>query len=1027
MKMPFSKSRDLLVASAKNGGISFRKVIGDSCLFVSAFRWCVLLLIITPYVLSAQPTRTPKAFPTTVDNVKFTDVVRDSSNYIWVSCFGAIERYDGTLVKRFGSRGNFDLAYRMFVDHRNRVWSIDMISGFSYIERDSVKVYKYNDQVKYLAEGGNLRTMSFQNDGTIKMASDYHGYFEMDTAGSLTNLIAANVDYNGWVMVEGEDGSSHTFFSHNQNYIEEDTFNFYVFDEQKLRFSIPIPLTEEVRTRVVGRGRRGHVAKDVNGNYLFSFGDSCLFRVSPQGHMEEFELDHSVYEIFVDSKNETWISSIEGVVYEYPTLPVEKHQRRVYFEEADGSNKTVVRCEDHEYGIWMAREEAGIFQIPDRRHGVYSIKSGHLISDETMAIARADNDIVLGFRGKNALTVINSTTHETKLHTNLKGFLAKTLCSALCYDSLSNRLWVGANSRFGYYDYPLNSQSEPQRVYSILSYCYGLIQKEGSDLICALGAKSFTLMKDTSIVYQSDSFKRNLTSACFTPEGKLIIGSRGNGLRVYSFDSSYQATVIHIPTIKVSSITHALGKTWVVSDYDLFTLDGNNQLNPFVVDTNNKVGLSSVQGFENSLWVSFGRGTYRIREGENDSEYKIETFPYATGLATLVKANTTLVHRNTIYIAAFGGVPIYDFNDLQSFKSFDPPIVDRILMNGRTLPRKTAHTFNYRENSMNIEITAPHFQYGFQRFFRYKLVHSGGDDGSWIELNKPGLNTLNFSHLSPGSYTLKAQIGASSLAWSNSMVMDMRILPPYWQTWWFRGSILFGLALIVWLAVSYRYKTRQRQLQLELDALTAHQKALRSQINPHFVFNVIASVQYLMKSSPGKATKFLGHFASLIRKVLDHSFVQWISLHSELDQLEDYLALEQMRMNNSFEYEIDTLNLDDSQKLLVPPALLQPYIENAVWHGLKAKESGGKLSIRLHSEGESLRVIIEDNGLGRLQGGENSSKGHKSYGMLLSAERIKTLNAEQGSFASVEVKDLTNDAGLSSGTRVEIKLKARFD
>jgi len=1002
------------------------ETIHDLCSRTLPARWSILLLLLWSHSIWAQPTKQPRPFPTTVDNVKFTDVVRDSNNYIWVSCFGALERYDGTLVKRFDSRGNFDLLYRLFVDNKNRVWSVDMVAGFSYMEGDTARPYKYNGQVKYLAEGGNLRTMSFKQDGSIKLASDYHGYFELDTSGSLTKILGANVDCNGWVFVEGEDGSSHTFFSHNQSYVEGDTFNLYVFDEQHLRFSIPINVSEKIRPALIGRGRRGHVAKDIHGNYLFSFGDSRLFRVSSNGDIEEFQLDHSVYEIFVDSMGELWISSIEGVVYHYTSLRANAIHRRVYFENADGTNRTVVRCEDHENGIWMAREGAGVFHIADRRHGLYSVASDHLIADEAMAITRANNDIVLGFRRKNALSIINSTTHKTVLHTNLKGFLASSQCFALHYDSLSNRLWVGANARFGCYKYPLSHESAPEKVYSILGHCYGIIPKENSNMLCALAAKSFTLLRDTTVVYRSDTFERNLTSACFTPEGELIIGSRGNGVRIFSFDSEYQATISHIPSIKVSSIARALDKTWIVSDRNLYHLNDNNQLEYFEVDSNNKVGLSSVYAFGNSLWITFGRGIYRISKGVTESRYTIETFPYATGLATLVKPGAALIHRKKIYIAAFGGVPVYDFSGLESFTRFEPPIVDRILMNGSALPRKGSYTLDYKQNSMNIELSAPHFKYGFQRFFRYKLEHDGADDGSWIELNKPGLNTLNFSHLSPGHYQLKAQIGASSLAWSNPMSMDMRIQPPYWQTWWFRAAILLGLALFVWLAVSYRYRTKQRQLQLELDAMSAHQKAMRSQMNPHFVFNVIASVQYLIKSSPEKAAKFLGHFSSLIRKVLDHSFVQWISLDSELGQLEDYLSLEQMRLNGSFEYEIDTSHLNESNKLLVPPALLQPYVENAVWHGLKTKENGGTLSIKLYSEEDNLKVVIEDNGPGRQQDNKDSNhKGHKSYGMLLSAERIKALNAEQGSFASVEVQDLESAAGVSEGTRVIIKLKAR--
>lgn len=1001
----------------------FCGVVRSSFLRILFIGTLLILLQLNSGELGAQPTKPPAKFRTTLQNIKFTDVVRDSNNHIWIGAFGALERYDGTLVRRYDSRGNLELVYRLFLDHKNRVWTADMNAGLSYVEHDTVRRYEYNDSVKPIVEHGNLRTMSFQEDGSIHLASDYHGYYSLESNGRLTNILSATTDYNGWVYIENKQGTSHTFFAHVPNYLTNDTFSLYVFDEQKLKLDVPIQVSNEVKAALIGRGVKGDVKKDIHGNYLFSFGAPKLFRVSKNGEIEEFELDHSVYEMFVDSRGEVWITSVEGVVYQYPAdLREMNARRRVYFKDADGSTRSVVRCEDHEQGIWIAREEAGVFHIADRRQGLYDVKSGHLVSDKTMAITRVGEEIIMGFRGSNALSIINTVTDKTILHTRLKDFYRNGQCSALCYDSTNNRLWVGSNHRYGYYKYPIDSLSSPEKVYPILSHCYGIIQDPNSDLMCVLGAKSFTLLSDTSVVYQSDTFKRMLTSACFKPDGKLVVGSRGDGIRIATIEANFEVNIYQIPSLTISSLQQGLGRTWVVAESDLFTLEEDNTLSPFVVDSNNKVGVHHLFTHRRSLWVGFGRGVYRIREAEDTFGYTIETFPFAKDLASLAKPGTWVIHNGQLYTASMGGVSIYRFNGLSSFNRFASPMVDRVLMNGRVLPRNERYMFDYKQNSMNIELTAPHYKYGFQRFFRYKLQHGNVEEGAWTKLSKPGLNTVNFSHLSPGKYKLLAQVGASSLPWGDTMSMDMEILPPYWQTWWFRSVMLLLFMTIIWQSASYRYRNKQKQLQLELDAMTAHQKALRAQINPHFVFNVIASVQYLVKSSPTKASRFLGHFSSLIRKALDHSFEQWVPLESELDQLEDYLALEQMRLDGNFDYQIDTAALREPERLLIPPALVQPYIENAVWHGLKMKEGDGMLKVKFHSDGDHLKVTIEDNGPGRVKSEETGNhKGSKSHGMLLSAERIKTLNAEQGSFASVDVSDMEK-----GGTRVVVQLKAKF-
>ena len=243
---------------------------------------------------------------------------------------------------------------------------------------------------------------------------------------------------------------------------------------------------------------------------------------------------------------------------------------------------------------------------------------------------------------------------------------------------------------------------------------------------------------------------------------------------------------------------------------------------------------------------------------------------------------------------------------------------------------------------------------------------------------------------------------------------------------------IVGMALCFAFAVALLTKEREAGLERNFNMQLAEARinALRSQMNPHFLFNGLNSIKsFVISNQPRAAGDYLSKFARLIRLILENSTTSLIPLSKELETLRLYLGMEQLRYGDKFHYDIDVTPTLDLGAIQVPPTLIQPYVENAIWHGLlHRKAAGGQLliTIREHSS-ESVRIVIEDNGVGRARAAElkaQKSTRHKSMGMHITAERIRMLEEMHGFRAHVEVDDLFDPSGMASGTRVTIDLRS---
>ncbi|WP_067033693.1 histidine kinase [Allomuricauda sp. CP2A] len=238
---------------------------------------------------------------------------------------------------------------------------------------------------------------------------------------------------------------------------------------------------------------------------------------------------------------------------------------------------------------------------------------------------------------------------------------------------------------------------------------------------------------------------------------------------------------------------------------------------------------------------------------------------------------------------------------------------------------------------------------------------------------------------------------------------------------WIIYSLIFGMLLTALTAFLYYRSSKQQKLANNLLAL----KSLRTQMNPHFIFNALNSVNnYIAKNDERSANRFLSEFSVLMRSVLENSEEDFIPLSKELELLELYVKLEHSRFSDKFDYEIEVDQQVDVEAFQIPPMLLQPYIENAIWHGLRYKEEKGFLKIALKQLTPNvLEISIADNGIGRKKSAElktQNQKKQKSKGMGNIKKRIQILNDMYKNKVDVSITNLNED---QTGTQVILKLK----
>lgn len=333
---------------------------------------------------------------------------------------------------------------------------------------------------------------------------------------------------------------------------------------------------------------------------------------------------------------------------------------------------------------------------------------------------------------------------------------------------------------------------------------------------------------------------------------------------------------------------------------------------------------------------------------------------------------------------------------------------------------------NYRQGDVNIFYSAINYADPENMLFAFRIKNK--KDSTWIEAGDR--QNILLTNISPGSYKIELKVSAFDNKWAEQIKeLEIEIEPPFWQTPLFFISIALSLALIAYSL--YRYRIRQIKQKANVDKLLAQteMKALHSQMNPHFIFNCLNSIrEMILNNENEQASVYLSKFARLIRITLNHSAKTFVSLEDTIDYLRRYLEMEQIRKSN-FTYAITVDDDLHRNEILLPPMLIQPFIENAIWHGSSpAKEM--KLNIRFTRKKNELICIVEDDGIGieTSLNNKEAKLNYQSVGISNIKHRIQVLNEKYDLQSTVDIKDksglhLNGDTGTIVTLQLTIKSK----
>lgn len=329
----------------------------------------------------------------------------------------------------------------------------------------------------------------------------------------------------------------------------------------------------------------------------------------------------------------------------------------------------------------------------------------------------------------------------------------------------------------------------------------------------------------------------------------------------------------------------------------------------------------------------------------------------------------------------------------------------------------------YNQNDLSVSFNAVNFIDPDNQVFAYRLLKTKEHD--WTTTNRQNIIYLN--DLSPGTYQLQVKVMAANKRWADQFKELMIIInPPFWETWWFITMLLLVLVLTAYLLIKTRVKNINQKANLDKLLAQTKMKALHAQMNPHFIFNCLNSInEMILLNENTQASKYLSKFAHLIRITLEHSTQAWTSLRQTIDYLKRYLEMENIRIDD-VSYSIHTDDELDIDEIFLPPMLIQPLIENAIWHGKKQGEAL-TIDIRFEKSNGHLLCIVSDNGLGieHSIAEKKLSESYQSIAINNIKQRIQLLNEKYNLTSELTLQD--KKESLQHGTIATLKLPLKID
>lgn len=571
-------------------------------------------------------------------------------------------------------------------------------------------------------------------------------------------------------------------------------------------------------------------------------------------------------------------------------------------------------------------------------------------------------------------------------------------------------------------------------------------------------------------------------------DGKLWVGT-ARGLVRYMPETDRFVQIEFIPSVKVRSILRGeSGALWIATSKGVYSFDGSNTI---YFDESKGLPDNSVfcleLGPDNNLWVGTESGLCKITANNEIERLELEggfganhinfIQPEGEGMwlgtndGLFYSANATVdiptwrhigKHDGLIYLETnqnatliandallFGTSEALTRIDLSFFRRSSAKEqlkihLAEVRINLEKPDWNKLKISNHRYGSWPEELNVPHTDNHFTFFFnglnlhhperiryQYQLV---GLDDDWEPLTET--NFATYSQLPYKDYTFQVRAVDEMGQRSEPTLLNFTVRSPFWLSWWFIALEVIAVLAIAWFIFTRRRralieKLEKERLEYKTKMLSLEQQTLNSSMNRHFIFNALNSIQYYINRQDRlSANRYLSSFAKLIRKNLDSSQVNFTSLREEVERLELYLGLEHMRFKDKFNYDISIQEDVDQESIKVPAMLLQPFLENSIWHGILPMEHPGHINVDIAMQGtDVVAFTITDNGIGIDTSRKNkmASEDHISQGMSITSGRIELIKKMTGKNVELigpyEVKDADQHV---KGTQVRIILPSNL-
>lgn len=948
-----------------------------------------LLFLPTWFVGVAQQPFSYPLLPDVIPSQEVYNLLQDENGYIWIGCNAGLFRYDGHSFKQYlNSEISGRALSNLEIDPFGRLWGGTFTGQLLFVENDSLQLFEdWSNREKQFPE---FRT----TNGGVWITSD-NGLYHITYDGHESVTIPID-------PLEEQNHCEHIEVCSDGNLLVYSIFNGFYRVSPKSNNSAWLNVPNELNSFLEGRvhffewNDRQFALWQRNSDGKVVWVELLDSRVELFKPLAGTEITSRVNQVSVGKQNEIWVCTNTGAIR------INGEGQRTFFPD---QRVSYVLC-DREGNYWFTTLDNGIFIMPSLEVPHYGKEFFGEEQSNIISLAKGKNDEILLGHSDGTVSSFNRNSEAFKTVLEAKKGIYRS-AEKLVFDN--GRLLASRGM--------LSVQKNNKSV-DVLEggNAKDIVPLAGDTLLIATVTELAKLYPSHSGSWHRETLREGFCRSVAVTENGTIRAAFKDGV-FYGNDEKLEPFLRHDkPVYAAEIVVDDADNVWVATiSKGLLKISGTQIVAEF--NTSNGLGsndLHCISISNDTIWVAHSNGVDRFVNGEFHHFNLLDGMP-------LKEVNDILVADGFVYLASHSGLTVLPTNAEAENQIAPKLIANSLFLGNRSVSLSENTSCRYEQNELKIDLSIIAFRSPGTCKVKYRL---SGLDTAWTEESGNHIEII-YNALPAGDFQFEAvALNEDGVASEETVSFQFTIKPPFWQTWWFYFIVAVLSIGLVSIAFSLRIRQIRRKAALEHAVVSSKLTALRSQMNPHFLFNALNSIQELVLSHDTKnAIRYLGTFSGLTRKILENSAKETVRLSEELDVLNQYLELEKLRFGDSLQINVEVGDEIDTEGIRIPPMLIQPYVENALKHGLLHLQSDRKLHLKFEQKAGFLIVEIEDNGVGRAKAEEfaKQKKKHQSFSSEATENRLHSMKNASNLSGSVEIIDLYAD-GKPAGTKVVLRI-----